>query len=133
MRYARLLLWILFVVVFLVYLTAIKLVRGDRQLQQLQQQQHFLQPYFGHTYSSRESDFLRQAREFPAEYVTFEQAGSGQQLPLLQPASYQQQQQSQISRRQHIPQSSPLQSVHPFVAAQNPGGVAQSKKFSISR
>lgn len=127
MRYSRLLLWILFVVVFLVYLTAIKLVRGDRQQQQ---QQRYLQPYFGHTYASRESDLFRQAREFPADYITFEQQGSSQLLPLLSPTGYQQQaHQSQISRRQHLPpQTSALHSLHPFVALQNPSSVAQSKK-----
>lgn len=139
MRYARLLSWILFVVIFLIYLTAIRMVRGQSVFQH---QQNFVTPihqsaagvthlsaqssqypFFGHTYQTQESaHLLKQARDL-SDYVTFEQqqspVGAQQVIAPAQSTQAQQQHQPSISRRQHSPQAT-QSSLNPFMAQSSP-------------
>lgn len=69
MRYTRIILWLLFVLLFLVYLTAIKLVRGHEQQQQrFGVEPSLIQP---HNYASiLNGPQVKQVQDF-AEYITF--------------------------------------------------------------
>lgn len=79
MRYARIILWILFVVFFLIYLTAIKLVRGNQPQIQFQNQQRVHQrpaianPYVQFSqHQIPATSSVKETRDL-AEFLTFGQ------------------------------------------------------------